>query len=123
MVPGKENLEIYAGTTYKKTFQWLTGNPTTPVVMDITGCSMRMQLRSKINEPAVIIELTTANNRIRILDAINGIFQLYLTDTETSALSFKTAVYDLEIQDTHNEVVRFVEGIVILHPEVTRHII
>lgn len=120
MIPGKENLEIYAGATYKKTFQWTIVNGTTSVPVDITGSTIRMQIREKINSPAILIELTTANNRIRLTDATNGVFQLYLTDAETSALGFKTGVYDIEIKLFNNEVERFVEGVVIVHPEVTR---
>lgn len=116
MTPAKIDLVIYQGSTFKKEFQWLIND--TPV--DLTGYKFRCQFRLKLKDENVIIELTTENNRIQIIDAINGLFRLYLTDIETQSFDFNSAVYDIEYITPSLEVGRFSEGTVKNSLEVTR---
>lgn len=47
--------------------------------------------------PEVLCTFDTALGTAPLLDSVNGLFGLRLTAAETSALSFKQAVYDLEL--------------------------
>lgn len=129
MTPAKINLTIYQGADFIKPLQWKTKNPIEDIglptyepliAVNLTGYSARMQIREKLKDTAFIIELTTANNRIRIDSAVDGKFSLNINSTDTAALSFKTAVYDLEMVDASGIVYRLLSGTVALVPEVTR---
>lgn len=118
MEPIQYNIVIYQGTTFYKTFQWLAGN--NPV--DLTGVTARMHIRKKVNDPNVILSLTTENGRLAIQSpTTDGKFEIKLTPAETSVLNFKNGVYDLELVFPGGEpVYRMVEGNVELKSEVTR---
>lgn len=118
MQPANIDLTIYQGSTFSKTFQWKTGNPPTPV--NLTGYTARMQIRQKVTSETPIITLTTENGRIIIRDPLEGRFSLEISAEDTAALSFKSAVYDLEFSSPSGIVVRLFEGSVTLSPEVTR---
>lgn len=118
MQPATIDLTIYQGSTFSQAFQWKTGNPPTPV--NLTGYTARMQIREKLTSPTPIITLTTENGGIVITDAENGSFSLEISATDTAALSFKSAVYDLEFISPSGFVRRLFEGGVTLSPEVTR---
>ncbi len=117
MVPATVNMIIYQGSTFRRRFQWTIGEDNTPV--DLTSYQGRMQIRLKKNEP-IIIELTTENNGIEFIDTVNGVFQVYLTAIQTSNFDFKTAVYDIELYTSEDEVIRVIEGAITLSFEVTK---
>ncbi len=115
MTPAKINLTIYQGSTFRQQFQWIAGeNP-----VDLTGYKARMQIRPKITDDEVIIELTTENGGIIFDDPANGLFTLYIPADKTAELNFKNAVYDIEF-DNNGFVTRLFGGTVTLSPEVTR---
>lgn len=118
MAAGKLNLKIEQGATFRQSLQWKTGDPATSV--NLTGYQARMQIRSDVTSAVVLADMTTANGRILITDAVNGKFDLYLTAVETAALSFESGVYDLELVAPDNTVTRLLAGSVVLSPEVTR---
>lgn len=119
MKPAKLNLTIYQGTTFSKSFQWKTGEPLVPV--DLTGCTLRMDIRKKLKDPEAVVTLTDANNKIVLTDAVNGRFEIRLTSTETATFDFASAVYDFEISYAGGEpTYRIFEGSVTVVPEVTR---
>ena len=118
MKPAVVNLTIYQGSTFMQEFQWKTGNPATPV--DLTGFTARMQIRPKITDPTIIATLTTENAGITFTDAVNGKFTMEISATDTSAMEFKNAVYDLEMVMPGGRVKRLFGGGVTLSPEVTR---
>ena len=119
MKPAKLNLIIYQGSTFIKGFSWQTGDPAQPV--NLTGYTARMQIRTKVTDIDVLLELTTENDRIIITDPINGKFELYISSNDTTNLQFKSAVYDLELISPSGIVTtRILEGNVTLSFEVTR---
>ena len=85
----------------------------------MTGWTARMQIRPEVGSETVIAELTTENGGITI-DPPEGKINLYLSDVETSAFSFESAVYDIELVDQSGNVYRDIEGKIKLSPEVTR---
>ena len=113
MPAAKLNLTIEQGTTFTKRLTWRDKNKR-PV--SLTGYTSRMQVRPTVTSAEVILELSTANNRITL--ATGGIIQIQLTPEETSAM--KAGVYDLELTDTSGRVTRLIEGKVSVSPEVTR---
>jgi hypothetical protein len=82
-----------------------------------------MQIRSKPESKAVILELSTTNGRITLGTAGNfttGAINLLITAADTANLSVcDTAVYDLELT-LGSVVTRILQGNVIISPEVTR---
>lgn len=114
MRPGKYNLVIYQGSTFRKTFYYKPGG----VAADLTGYTARCQIRETIASVTDLVELTTENGGITIT-ALEGKIELLITATATAALTFTTAVYDIELING-TEVIRLVGGKVTLDKEVTR---
>jgi hypothetical protein len=121
--PLRYDLTIYRGATFDQPLLWKPGG--TP--QNLTGWSARMQVRATVDSATVIVELTTANNRIVLGtsgDLTTGAIRLLLSATDTSSLPLSTDpaghVYDLELVGPGGIVERLVEGRVIVSPEVTR---
>ena len=110
---------IFQGATFDQTLFYETGEPSTPV--DLAGFTAKMQIRSKPESKAVILELSTSNGRITLnYGSNNGAIRLFILATDTALLSVcDKAVYDLEL---YNGAVttRILQGNVIISPEVTR---
>jgi len=62
----------------------------------LSGYTARMQIRSKISSADVLLELTSANSRI-IIDDIAKTITINIPASVTETLTFKTAVYSLEL--------------------------
>lgn len=113
----KANLIIEQGADWQPVFQYLDEDGMTPI--DLTGYSARMQIRQTAWDPTVLADMTTGNGKITI-SAPTGEVAIHLTAAETSALSFATAVYDLEIVAPNGLVTRLAAGALALSLEVTR---
>jgi hypothetical protein len=88
----------------------------TPVsLLDYTA---RMQIRKKLNDPEVVLSLTTENGRL-VLDNTAKTITINITAQQTSSLTFSSMVYDLELI-SGSVVTRFAQGNLILNKEVTR---
>lgn len=109
------DLAIEQGAEFEKGFIWkdAAGTP-----IDLTGYTARMQIRPSVASETILLELTTENGRIR-LGGANGTIHLKLGATITATLP-KGGVYDLELVQTEDNVVRFAEGSVWVSKEVTR---
>lgn len=98
------------------------------VPIDLTGCTARMQLRSEVLSPDVLLELTTENGRIDMSDSANGWVRFVLTAEDTGAIVYGTnpparwseAVSHLEIVHPNGDVSRPVEISWQVSPEGTR---
>lgn len=93
---------------------------------DLTGYTAKMDIRPAAGSGTLYQTLSTANAKITLgwidgssPDPTNGVVHLSLTDTDTGALSFTTAVYDLELTNTLGTVIRIAQGSVELSPQVT----
>ena len=118
MRPAHIDLDIYKGSTFVKIIQWKTGE--TPVAVNLTGCTARMQIRKAVNDTNILDTLTTQNGKIIIHEPLNGKFKIVIAADISTAYTFTSAVYDLEIVFTDQTVVRVVEGCLTASPEVTR---
>ena len=92
MAAGIYNFTIEQGTTFIRTFKYKDSNGD---ALNLSSHSIRMQLRTSINNDFTIISLTEAS------------------------MSFDTAVYDLEIESS-SVVTRLLQGKIKLSKEVTR---
>jgi hypothetical protein len=115
--PFTHNLTIYAGATLRDTVTWKVGDPAEPV--DLTGYTARAQFRRAVGSSDVLVSLTTEDGGI-ILGDEAGTIQLHMTATATAALTWRSAVYDLELIAPSGDVRRFMKGDVEVDPEVTR---
>ena len=110
------NAVIPQGATYKGfDFVYLQpdGNP-----FDLTGYSARMHFRAKHGDPDPPLYEALSGGDIT-LGTTGGEIVVVIPDTTTAAWTFKTAVYDLELVEPDNEVVRLIEGRITVTPEVT----
>ena len=113
---------IDQGATYRPVLS-LVDNEDCVTPIDVTGWTFRMQIREKDQDGALIVELTTANGGVVIVDAVNGQVELLIADTVTDAFTeaqFKCAVYDLEAIDALGNVERIMEGTAVLSLNITR---
>lgn len=113
------NLKIKQGATFRKRVTWKAGPEGTPVVVNLTGYTARMQIRSDIASPDVLVELTTENGGI-VLGGVNGTIDLFISDEATGLYEWDTGVYDIELQSSIGDVKNLFGGNVSVNKEVTR---
>lgn len=87
----------------------------TPV--DLTGFTARMTIRNKVGGTE-LLSLTTENNRITI-DTVNKKITLTLSATDTAAITWTRAVYDLEMVSADGVVTALLSGDISVTKEVT----
>ena len=114
MAAGILNLVIEQGATFQHTLTLSNGG----TAINLTGYDVRMHIREYVSSPDTIVELTIVDG-ISVV-AASGQITLTISATDTAAMSFDTAYYDLEIESAGGVVTRIVEGSVNLRPEVTR---
>lgn len=125
MPAGKYDFTIEQGASYVDTFTWRVddgSNPPIGPIVNVAGCTARMDIRQSLTSNQIILTLTTENGRIILTpgDVVDNI-KINLNASTTMGLSFDTAVYDLEIAVTATSfVTRLLKGIVTLDKEVTR---
>ena len=116
MATGNTDFYIEQGATFVITLTWKDEEGS---LVDLTGCTARMQVRKIVASETVLLELTTGNGRISI-DVVKGEITLTVSATDTASLTWKTAVYDLEIVHPDSTITRLLQGNVIISREVTR---
>jgi hypothetical protein len=84
----------------------------------LAGVTGRMQLRAKADSATILLELTTANGGVVIDDVLKTI-TLNISAADTSALTFTSAVYSLELVEG-TEVTPFIFGGITVDKEITR---
>lgn len=85
---------------------------------NLFGVTARMQIREKASSTTLIEELTTENGKI-LIDNVLKTITILLTDTITSAYTFSSAVYSMELI-VSGEVIPFIFGDITLVKEITR---
>lgn len=119
MQPANIDLTVYKGATFSKGFQWKTGS--SPVPVNLTGCTARMQIRKNVNDTTILDSLTTENGKLIIEDAVNGKVRINIVPEVSTTYTFTSGVYDLEIVfPTTGRIERIIEGCFSAVPEVTR---
>lgn len=87
--------------------------------VSLVGYSARMHIRKSLADATAILELTSTGGDI-ILGGTEGSIQILVPAADTAALTFASAVYDLELESPTGVVTRLMEGKVSLRKEVTR---
>jgi hypothetical protein len=116
MAASKFKISVDQGSTYRRTITWKAGTPAVPV--DLTGCTAMLQMREKIESPAVLYELISPTGIV--LGDAAGTVELVIPAEDSSLWSWRAAVYDLEITFPDTSVRRLLSGSVSVSPEVTR---
>jgi hypothetical protein len=111
---GKLNLTIEQGTTFRRTLTWKdsVGNP-----VNLTGYTGKMQIREKPTDP-VAIQLDSTNGGVAF-NGSQGQVLLYISAVNTTLLTLKRYVYDLELTAPGGDIIRLVQGVVKMSEEVT----
>lgn len=104
----KANLVIDQGSTFASSIDILAENDE-PV--NLTGYSARGQIRKHYSSSNSVSFTTTVSN---------GSVVISLTANQTTNMVSGRYVYDIELVDPANTVLRILEGIVTVTPEVTR---
>jgi len=115
MTAGTYNISIEQGATWTLT---LTFKDSSGVVIDVSSYTFTSQIRLSKDSPEKLADMTQGSG-IDVTNAATGIIVLSLTATETAALDFIDAVWDIESL-VGSVVTREVEGTVTLNKEVTR---
>lgn len=112
---GKLNMVIEQGTTFNPvlTYQDADAN-----LIDLTGYTARMKIKNARTDATALEELTTENGGITLGGAA-GTIALLFTDAETTAMTWETGVYDLELVSGSGVVTRLLQGVVTVSAEVT----
>lgn len=118
MRPVKYTITAWQGKTYEHPFQWKV-NAATPVPVDMTGWTGRMQIRPTIDSETVTLELTTENGGI-IIDEPEGTVTIYITDEQMAGIAKSTYKYDLELETASGRVYGPLYGSFKVKAEVTR---
>jgi len=108
---------IEQGATWVKNFFFMQADGITPV--DTTNAVWRMQVREKVSSSSPVVDINTVNGGI-VHDPVTGSVTLKLSASATSALSFKTGVFDIEVEFPDGTVERIWQGNIALNPNVTR---
>lgn len=104
----KANLVIDQGTTFASSIEVLDENDN---AIELSNYVARGQMRKTYTSSNAVSFTTTTNT---------GILVISLTAGQTANITAGRYVYDVELVDTQNTVVRILEGIVTITPEVTR---
>jgi hypothetical protein len=116
MTPGKLNLTIYQGATFRRVVRLADD---AGEAINLTGAVARMHIRATVDATDTLIELDDSNGRAVVTDAANGEITLMIADEDTGLLT-DGGVYDLEIEYSNGTVDRVLYGKATLSKEVTR---
>lgn len=116
MAAGSYDFTIEQGATFTATVTWRDAND---ALVNLTGYTARMQIRSAVTSPTVTLELTDSNGRITLGGAA-GTVALTIAAADTEAIGAGTYVYDLELVSAAGVVTRLLEGGITVKAEVTR---
>lgn len=127
MAAAKLPLLIEQGATFLKHVQLSTGGPVseggTPI--SLVGAEVRMHIRKSYRTTDAYFELSSTGSvadttDIYVTAAATGEFDITITATDTTAIDWTAAVYDLEVEYSNGVVRRYLYGPVKVTKEATR---
>lgn len=113
---GQYDITIQQGATFQLPLVWKDGDG---LPVNITGYTARMQVRRTHGSDTAALSLTSAGGDI-VLGGVAGTIDITASATATAAITFRSGVYDVELEDGSGVVTRLIEGNVDVTPEVTR---
>lgn len=117
MSQGIYNMTIEQGSTFKLSLVYKNH---LNAIVDLTGYSARMQIRSTLSASTKLFEVTTDTPEQLWIVPSAGQINIKIPHTSTSALAPSIAVYDLEIESSEGEVIKLIKGRCRIEGEVTR---
>lgn len=114
-VTATKNLTINKGSGYRITFT-LTKDGTD---VDLTGYSLRGQIRPSSSSASVLLNMTSANLLLKI-DNANSAIIMNLPESFTRRVPGSYAVYDIELLSPTSDAYKIVTGLLTFIPEVTQ---
>lgn len=113
--PVKRDFVIPQGVTYPIKMRYLdsAGDP-----IDLTGATVRAQLREQITDTSAAIDCTIANGKA-FLTSGTWYFGFTLDPDDTLALDATAYFYDLIVTKSDGDVTRALQGKITLTPAVT----
>jgi hypothetical protein len=112
------NIKMIQGSNYK--VEWLLRNRDTNEVIPLTGFNARLQIRERLSSTTALYSADSAIDANLSVTPLEGKIVFTLTGVQTSTFNFNRAVYDAEIYDSSDNILRFIQGEVVLSKEVTR---
>lgn len=116
MAAATYDFEIEQGATLLKPIVW---KDSTGAAVNLTGYTAKMQVRKSAAAEDVLLEMSTANNKIAITP-LTGTITLIFSSTTTSAIDWSRGKYDLELTSGSGVVTRLIEGEITISKEITR---
>lgn len=91
--------------------------------VDMTGSTARMQIRKRLADAAPVLSLLSStaspDSRLTITPAA-GVIDIEISATDTEAIDWSAAVWDMEVVHADGSVTRVASGRFVLSKEVTR---
>lgn len=112
----RQDLYIHQGGTYR--YDWVYVDDADQPI-DITGYTARLQMRASEAATPVLYSATTDNGQL-VIDGEAGLVMLAIPDPTNAAWVWRYGVYDLELLDPDDFVVKLSWGRVRVKPEITR---
>ena len=123
MAAGIYNFTIEQGATFTREFKYKNSEG---IAIPLTNYAVRMQIRKTVESSTSELSITESSGNgtpatsFDVSTTNTNEFDLIISKEDTAAMSFNTAVYDIEIQDTSGNVTRLLQGKIKLSKEVTR---
>lgn len=118
MPAAKYDLHIEQGADFSKSI--ILKNPDGSV-KDLTNVVLHLQIREYHFSDTFLLEgHSSGNNPNLLINIPTGTVTIKFSHGQTSGLNVRKAVYDLEMTTPTSEVIRLMQGSVIVDPEVTR---
>ena len=115
MTAGYYNITAEQGATFNRVLTW---RDSASALINLTGYTARMQVRTDYASTSTILSLTTQNGQITLGGAA-GTITLLVSATDMAALSSGSFVYDLEMINGAT-ITRLVQVTFVVNAEVTR---
>lgn len=116
MEPAAYNFNIYQGSTWSRQMTYKDGDGN---VINLSGYAVRLKIRQTWGGTVLLSLSTGAEGGITVA-ATSPNISVTITPTQTDALTFGKAVYDMEIESPAGVVDRLIEGVVTLKKAVTK---
>jgi hypothetical protein len=112
--PGRYDLKIRQGATFRRRITWRDGNDD-PV--DLTDWTAVLKARRAAADSTPFLDLDETDGIT--LGDVAGTIEIELDAETTSALTWRRAVYDLKLTDPDGKATLLLEGVVIVIPQVS----
>lgn len=119
--PAVRDITIYQGDTYSLTFRVRSRNTdgTAGAYLDLTGCTPKAQLRTAPSSTSVVAEFTATLLNQADVNTRGGV-TISLSHAQTTALTYDSMAWDVQLTYPTGDVQTFLRGKAILIYEVTR---